>query len=575
LRTSMRVLPVGLVLLSCAVVSGQALNETFRNCTAPSGPCDYSNNWRLAYNHSGTITYTPGNLRLQAPRATYPPGGGVLFLSRQIFTGDVDVSFELNHQGYGQTSVGLFDTAGLTQLVNFDLDTDDVPCLYLSVPGQPTQASCPSSQYMNRWLTLRIQLQGTSVLFYVDGRLMQTISYSTPAGSYRIAFGAGSVPWKSGGNDTSFRMVTGQSSLVFPIQSATPYETPLSSVTDHNRTPNIIVSYAAERGRQVDGVLPKQGTLNGLSGYHDGSTARPLFLVNGLYNDHFLFYEEAGAKGTYQHPGYDYPIHPGIVVAPIHGTLSVVAEDRINGNHGQNSAWCGFHTFKLLHDDGSHQSWFLHIHRFLNSGESGAVQNLDAMARAAVGPDAYDCKRGTNIKVDTPFATVEAGEALAFIGDQGVEPHFHLHHEERNGSVCKNDGSNCLIDPFGWEGSSGALDPLESNPGLLLWKGYMRPVISTAVINSQNLTLEITGTGLMQPSGPTTVEIWRKLDEALTGANPDDGTKLMSLPVLPGAAEDDVKTTVTQEIIHNLASYTVKVAIQNGPRSVAVIPLLQ
>lgn len=281
-----------------------------------------------------------------------------------------------------------------------------------------------------------------------------------------------------------------------------PFTTPISSIIDHNRTADIIVSYAGERGRRADGVRQEQG-VDGFSGYYDASTPQPLFLVNGSYNGGgYIFYETP----NYQHPGYDYPVN-GTVVAPTRGTLSIVATDFINGKHGTTSAWCGFHTFKLVHEDGG-QSWFLHTQRFLNAGERGAVQNLEAMARAAVGTDAYDCRSGTVIQDDTPVGTVGAGEALAIIGNTGVEPYTHLHHEERNDSVCNSSGSNCLIDPFGWEGID--RDPLRSNLGSLMWQGYVRPVVSSATINSESQILDITGANLLQATGATSIEIWRR-----------------------------------------------------------------
>jgi len=188
-------------------LSGQTLSDTFNN--AP----DYSNDWHIGYNNGGTsLTYTTGDMLLHASNSVpYPPGSSIALFSNLTFSGDVDVSFELDHQGYGQTKVGLFGTSGVNPLVFFDLDTDDEACLFMSVPGQPTQMRCPSSQFMNRWLTLHIKLTGNSVSFFADSVLLATIPYSSPAASYLVGFGASSVPWKSGDNDTSFRRVTASS----------------------------------------------------------------------------------------------------------------------------------------------------------------------------------------------------------------------------------------------------------------------------------------------------------------------------------------------------------------------------
>jgi hypothetical protein len=192
------------VLLVSIPLLGQTLDETFNH--AP----DYTNNWHVGYNNGSTsLTYTSGNMLFHASSS----GSSIALLSDLTFSGDVDVSFELNHQGFGQTKVGLFGTSGLNPLVFFDLDTDDVACLWMNVPGSPVQSVCPSSPYMNRWLTLRIKLQGSRVSFYADGGLLATIPYNSPAGSYVVGFGAASVPWKSGDNNTSFRHITAQGNV--------------------------------------------------------------------------------------------------------------------------------------------------------------------------------------------------------------------------------------------------------------------------------------------------------------------------------------------------------------------------
>ncbi len=202
-RSSVRaVVLAGLAVLGANTSPAQTFLETFNN--AP----DYSNNWQLAQNYGATIlTYTPGNIRLQASRsAPYPPGSSIGFLSNQTFSGDVDLTVELNHQGFGRTTVGLFGVSGITPLITFDLDTDDVPYLFTSVHGHEgrTRSNGP---YLNRWITLRIKIEGNQAEFFADGVLLETIPYPTPAGQYRTWFSAGSVPWKSGDSDTSFRLV--------------------------------------------------------------------------------------------------------------------------------------------------------------------------------------------------------------------------------------------------------------------------------------------------------------------------------------------------------------------------------
>jgi hypothetical protein len=188
--------------------------ETFNNSPV------YTNNWQLGWNTGSTaLTYSPGNLRLQASRSfPYPPASAIGLLSKQTFSGDVDLTIELNHQGSGQSKVGLFGLGGVNSSeVWFDLDTDDVACLWMSrtVGGQgATTPICPSSPYMNRWLTLRISIKGQQASYYADGALLLTIPYPNPPGSYLLGFGASSVPWKSSDNDTSFRRVAATATAI-------------------------------------------------------------------------------------------------------------------------------------------------------------------------------------------------------------------------------------------------------------------------------------------------------------------------------------------------------------------------
>jgi len=211
----------------CGWLHGQTLLETFSN--AP----DYTNNWQLGVNQGGAIlTYTPGNLRLQASRIPFPPVSAVGLISNQTFCGDIDVTFELNHQGFGQTKVGLYGLSASDPLVFFDLDTDDVACLWMNVPGSPVRNRCPSSAYLNRWLTLRITIVGNQAEFYADGALLETIPYPAPAGAYRAWFSVSSVPWKSGDNDSSFRLVTASGTPSCTPANAPPVITSLTGPTD-------------------------------------------------------------------------------------------------------------------------------------------------------------------------------------------------------------------------------------------------------------------------------------------------------------------------------------------------------
>lgn len=192
-----------------ASLASSTFTETFNN--AP----DYTNNWQVWYNYGSTqTTYTLGNLRVQAARANpYPPGSSIAFLTNHVFTGDVDFSVELNHQGKGRTVVGLWaaDAVPLGQccgwIVSAHLDTDDTNYLSLGA-AYGTDWKYAGTPYMNRWVTIRIKTEGNLVNFYADGVLLETIPFGSPPGDFRLGFAVGSVPWKSGDNDTSFRLVT-------------------------------------------------------------------------------------------------------------------------------------------------------------------------------------------------------------------------------------------------------------------------------------------------------------------------------------------------------------------------------
>jgi hypothetical protein len=187
--------------------------ETFRN--AP----DHNDNWVVAWQTgSPTVTYTPSNFRVQALPVCPGPSSGtsIGFRTRQSFVGDIDVSFQLNHGGYGRTQVGLWSASKNQSIVVADLDTNDTAFLNFSSGTFSTQFKYSSAPYMNVWITLRIQIVGSQVHFYVDNgsgqQLVQTwpIPVSSSGEAYYLFFAAGSVCWKSGFNDTSFRLVTAE-----------------------------------------------------------------------------------------------------------------------------------------------------------------------------------------------------------------------------------------------------------------------------------------------------------------------------------------------------------------------------
>lgn len=208
-----------LVLICFPVLNGQTFLETFNS--AP----DYSNNWVSGLQEgSPTITYTPGNFQIQAPPVcTGPTSGTSVFLrSKRAFIGDLDVSFQLNHTGFGRTNVELWSVNQNQRAIRIDLDTDDTAYLNFSSGGLSTEYQYSSTPYMNKWISLRIQIVGSQVNFYADNgtgpQLLKTwpVPVTSPPDAYYIAFGAGSVCWKSGGNDTSFRRIEATGTIALP-----------------------------------------------------------------------------------------------------------------------------------------------------------------------------------------------------------------------------------------------------------------------------------------------------------------------------------------------------------------------
>jgi hypothetical protein len=98
-------------------------------------------------------------------------------------------------------------------VIRVDLDTDDTAYLNFNSGSFSTQYTYSSAPYLNKWITLRIQVLGSQVRFYADNgagsQLLQTypVPVSSSPDSYDLFFSAGSVCWKSGGNDTSFRLI--------------------------------------------------------------------------------------------------------------------------------------------------------------------------------------------------------------------------------------------------------------------------------------------------------------------------------------------------------------------------------
>lgn len=134
------------------------------------------------------------------------------FRSKQAFRGDIDASFQFFHGGYGRTSVGLWSVSQNQGVIWTVLDTDDTNYLLFASGPYSTDYSYSSTPYLNRWITLRIQTVGAQVKFYADSgggsQLLQTWPRLNQSDSYNLVFGSGSVCWKSGPNNTSFRSIS-------------------------------------------------------------------------------------------------------------------------------------------------------------------------------------------------------------------------------------------------------------------------------------------------------------------------------------------------------------------------------
>jgi tetratricopeptide (TPR) repeat protein len=125
----------------------------------------------------------------------------------------MDISFELIHSGYGRTSVGLWSHARNEGVIWAVLDTNDTAYLALASGSNSTEYRYSSAPYLNRWITLRIHVLGSQVSFYADSGSGQQLLQTWPApissapDSYYAAFAVGSISWKSGPNDTTFRRI--------------------------------------------------------------------------------------------------------------------------------------------------------------------------------------------------------------------------------------------------------------------------------------------------------------------------------------------------------------------------------
>ena len=230
------------VQVNSPVVVTTSLNETF---TTP-----YANNWTYAAMQGNpTVTQTSGDLKVLAPRT----GSNATFLSKLSFTGDVDVTFTLNHQGFGRNSLGLALASNSSSLpASVTLDTNDTAYLSFASGSQATEYKYSSSPYMNRTVVFRLKVVGSQVQFYADSILMETMPFSA-SGPVRIFLGIGSVSWKSGDNITDFYNVTATIGSTVPSAGTVN----ISATKDGSAyTGSLSCALATPSGQQAIGSVP-------------------------------------------------------------------------------------------------------------------------------------------------------------------------------------------------------------------------------------------------------------------------------------------------------------------------------
>jgi hypothetical protein len=173
-----------------------AFNEAFTSNPATSGIWDLS--YRDATNNY-KISWSPGDLRIQ--KSTRQLGGGVMYKSKQQFTGDIDVSYTLNHQGSDEAWVGLIDKSGMPT-ASINLGTN-----HWTFFGNGTEVSQPAGPYMNRKVTLQIKMQRGQVQLFADGKLMGSMAGAATE-PMAVAFRVRSQPDSIADNITDFYNIT-------------------------------------------------------------------------------------------------------------------------------------------------------------------------------------------------------------------------------------------------------------------------------------------------------------------------------------------------------------------------------
>ena len=220
--------------------------------------------------------------------------------------------------------------------------------------------------------------------------------------------------------------------LSFPLHGTgkTPYTTRVTAVRDNDIAPGSVTAYDGENGSGEQLCYPSAINCQ-IKGFAKAN-GQPFTLQLLNYDDElspskkqYLFYDG--------HTGYDYA-YPGILGEAIYpaalGKL-VVATTTTQANGvdlWRNEAvvgttppgglatlqWAQYHAIYILHPNG-YSTWYLH------------ASDLEPRIKARIVRDGY--------------ADVTPNDAIAYVGDFGVEPRVHLHFGLRKGDI--------LDDPYG------------------------------------------------------------------------------------------------------------------------------
>ncbi|MFL6193346.1 MAG: M23 family metallopeptidase, partial [Thermoanaerobaculia bacterium] len=309
----------------------------------------------------------------------------------------------------------------------------------------------------------------------------------------------------------------------------------------------VVGTYTGEVGRVKEsgtGIIVGSCTTPAYR-YHN-SAGLP-FVVNGKYRTY-----QSDRLAYDGHAGYDFQgISPAStsIIAAASGEVFIPALDSLNGRNGTATPYCGYHTFKIRHSapGGTWETWYLHSQSLV-----GRFADILSMHTT----NSF-CTVGS-LPTDLSLGYVEAGEAIAIVGQQGAnDPHLHFE--------LRRDGK--IIDPYGWEWLPGT-DPFASNMSLAapqvepLWRNVLVPKVTNISLApiSGGYQASVTGQNF-DTSKHVYLTLWDIRQKVLVGktsllTSHTTTSVVASLPPLPvGRPVED---------------FALKVENNSGPRSIAV-----